>query len=165
MQDILKLDNTSTSDYHKNYKHPKINTMQKTRVTLDSVALAHRARGNHAHARDISAPRVQRQVIRRATVPKHRQPRVRLGRPTGPTSYVHWQDYLDIADLHKMPETPAVSKAMAEQYEHHETVTEMFNRYRHVAENLNDKINHMLEDLKPRSAQVVPIEEVEALED
>ncbi len=119
--------------------------MEKQRVTLDSSAIVSRVRTAHPMEADRSfaAPRMQRQLIRRASIPRHRQPRVRLGKPTGPNAYVHWQDYLDIADLHRRPKVPVKSTVRAEVPQH-ESVSEMFNRYRHIAETVNEKINTLM---------------------
>ncbi len=132
--------------------------MDKPRITLDSVSIAHRARTLHSHRRDLAATRVQRHVVRRAATLQHRQPRVRLGKPTSGDAYIHWQEYLDISDLHKQPAAPTVAQAEVEE-QHHETVSEMFDRYRHVAENINDKINHLLSDIKPKRVAPEVVEE------
>lgn len=125
------------------------------RVTLDSGTLATRLRQEQDHRRSVEAPRVQRQLAKRAGHPQHRQPRVRLGKPTGPDAFVHWQDYLDIADLHKMPVTPVASQSRVEEV-HHETVSEMIDRYRGAAQNVSEKINQIFHD----SYIKVPVEEI-----
>ena len=138
--------------------------MEKPRATLDRGTLVHRTRHTEHHLRDLSAPRVQRQVTRRASIPQHRQPRVRLGKPTGHDTYIHWQEYLDIADLHRMPKTPVKAERNVEVH-HHESVSEMFDRYRHVAETVNEKINNVFSDIRPRVAEVVPMSDGESLEE
>ncbi len=115
------------------------------RATLDRGTLATRLRQVQDHSRSVSAPRVQRQFAKRANHPQHRQPRVRLGKPTGHDTFVHWQDYLDIAELHKAPEAPVAARAV--ESSHGETISDMVDRYRGVAQQVSDKLDHFLHDV------------------
>lgn len=130
------------------------------RATLDNTDLSvrvreYRPRQTANTVQALNTQRHQRQLARRASMPKRRQPRVRLGEPTPHNAYVHWQDYLDISDLHKQPKVPAQTSSRLDVNQH-ETVSEMLNRYKHYTEEVVQKV---AEVMKPSEAAFEEAEE------